>query len=428
MDTQIFSPNGPPSTSVRSFSEALLRAMISAAHEKHAHPIPSPDVAQGTDTDWNARLTPVRHRLAVIIGSTADENILRPLVRLLNRPVNLLSTSGVDDDYPDHVTAVVYTHTSDRHANCPFLETEYPDLFRSLNTYTALLEALRPDGLLLLWDGSMPPALWVSAAARSGVPVVAWMRTGSPAPAELSALARVLPPTTDLASLQCTVREHLPVAYLRQTAEPRLHIGCGTCLAEGWLNVDACPLPGADYMDAEAPFPFPDNAFDYIFSEHLFEHLSYTGGRHMLAEAYRVLKPGGILRLTMPCLEFLHALLAEPDRPEHRRYIAWSTASFAPDVAADFPPGHIPAMFVVNHFMRLWGHRMIYDRPTLSAMLHRQGFCSLCYPPLGQSAHPRLVGMERHGEVIPAWANALESMTIEATKPLTDNASGHEAK
>ena len=85
-------------------------------------------------------------------------------------------------------------------------------------------------------------------------------------------------------------------------------------------------------------------------------------------------------------------------------------------------------MFVVNHFMRLWGHRMIYDRPTLSAMLHRQGFCSLCYPPLGQSAHPRLVGMERHGEVIPAWANALESMTIEATKPLTDNASGHEAK
>ena len=388
MDTPTFSPNGPPLPTVRTTCEALLRSMISAAPEKHTRQISPPSMPQGTDSDWNTRLAPARHRLTVIIGSAADEDVLRPLVRSLNRPVNLLSTTDADKDYPDHVTSVVYPHTSDRHTTCTFLKTVYPDLFRLFNTYTTLLEALQPDGLLLLWDGSMPPALWVSAAARSGVPVVAWMRTGSPAPAELSALARVLPPTTDLSSLQCTVREHLPVAYLCQTAEPRLHIGCGTCLAEGWLNVDACPLPGADYMDAEAPFPFPDNAFDYIFSEHLFEHLSYTGGRHMLAEAYRVLKPGGVLRLTMPCMEFLHALYTAPDRPEHRRYIAWSTANYAPEVAADFPPGHIQAMFVVNHFMRLWGHRMIYDRPTLSAMLRRQryGASRRSHPGMGQRA------------------------------------------
>lgn len=142
MDTPTFSPNGPPLPTVRTTCEALLRSMISAAPEKHTRQISPPSMPQGIDSDWNARLAPARHRLTVIIGSAADEDVLRPLVRSLNRPVNLLSTTDADKDYPDHVTSVIYPHTSDRHTTCTFLKTEYPDLFRLFNTYTTLLEAL----------------------------------------------------------------------------------------------------------------------------------------------------------------------------------------------------------------------------------------------------------------------------------------------
>lgn len=207
-------------------------------------------------------------------------------------------------------------------------------------------------------------------------------------------------------------------SYLRGNGPHGLHLGCGPNPIDGWLNTDVRPTDRAVRLDAARPFPLPDAGFDYVFSEHMFEHLDYEEGRSMLHECFRVLRPGGILRLTLPTLDFLIRLYREPETEIHRRYIEWHLERFAPRIYADFAAdgNPLPASLVVNDFMRMWDHRTIYDLSTLREMLTQAGFDRVAVQESGRSSHPFLCGLERHGTVIPDWANRLESVTVEATK------------
>ena len=89
--------------------------------------------------------------------------------------------------------------------------------------------------------------------------------------------------------------------YLNNRHEPRcLQVGGGRHDINGWLNGD---LIGGDiYLDARRPLPFADGTFDYVFTEHFLEHLSLNDGVFFLQEAYRILKPGGVLRQSTPSI------------------------------------------------------------------------------------------------------------------------------
>src|SRR5262245_6313463 len=94
--------------------------------------------------------------------------------------------------------------------------------------------------------------------------------------------------------------------YLAEHKVRKLHVGCGNNILGGWLNSDYCPSDSrVIHVDATKPFPFVENLFDYVFSEHMIEHVSYLGGLSLLAEACRVLKPGGKIRISTPDLAFL---------------------------------------------------------------------------------------------------------------------------
>ena len=67
-----------------------------------------------------------------------------------------------------------------------------------------------------------------------------------------------------------------------------------------------------------------NNSLDYIFSEHMIEHVSYEQGASMLRECYRTLKPGGRLRLATPDYTFLHELYASEKSDLQLNYIKWS--------------------------------------------------------------------------------------------------------
>ena len=90
--------------------------------------------------------------------------------------------------------------------------------------------------------------------------------------------------------------------YLNTNQSRKLHIGAQANILEGWLNVDI--YTGASdrvaYMDATKPFPFPDATFDYIFSEHMIEHIEYYEVSFMIKECYKVLKKGGKIRIATP--------------------------------------------------------------------------------------------------------------------------------
>lgn len=72
-----------------------------------------------------------------------------------------------------------------------------------------------------------------------------------------------------------------------------------SAFANGVLSIDV------DLISRE-PLPMDDNTAELVYSSHFLEHLPEESVRHVLREACRVLKPGGILRVTTPdaLLEF----------------------------------------------------------------------------------------------------------------------------
>jgi 2-polyprenyl-3-methyl-5-hydroxy-6-metoxy-1,4-benzoquinol methylase len=54
---------------------------------------------------------------------------------------------------------------------------------------------------------------------------------------------------------------------------------------------------------------FADNYFDAVFSADFFEHISYEKKNQVIAEVYRVLKPGGVFTIKTPNLDYLKITL-----------------------------------------------------------------------------------------------------------------------
>jgi predicted SAM-dependent methyltransferase len=80
-----------------------------------------------------------------------------------------------------------------------------------------------------------------------------------------------------------------------------LHLGCGAKYIPGFVHIDIEPLPHVDYVNAAERLDFlRDNMVDLIYACHLLEHYGRQEVRDVLGEWYRVLKPGGVLRVAVP--------------------------------------------------------------------------------------------------------------------------------
>ena len=192
----------------------------------------------------------------------------------------------------------------------------------------------------------------------------------------------------------------------------KLNIGCGDHPLPGWLNTDLTPCRGDIFrLDATQPFPFADEAFTHIFSEHMIEHVPYEGGLSMLKECFRVLAPGGRIRISTPDLHFLISLL-DPlsliERGTARAYIEWACSIFNPSEP-------ICGETVLNNFVRAWGHQYIYSRSMLHDSLRKVGFICITHYDIQKSADPAFIDLENDTRMPPGFLQ-LETMTIEAEK------------
>jgi len=200
-------------------------------------------------------------------------------------------------------------------------------------------------------------------------------------------------------------------AYLAMADCPKLEIGSGANPKPGWLSTDLNPVrPEVVSLDATKEFGMPSDAFDYIYSEHMIEHIDYSLGVDMLRECFRVMKPGGVIRIVTPSLGFLLRVIS-PDRGYlEEKYIKYSVETSCK--FADRPTN----AFFVNNFMRAWGHTFIYDRETLALALEEAGFRGATLCGFNESAHLELSNLE-HLDRMPPGFLELESMVMEATKP-----------
>jgi predicted SAM-dependent methyltransferase len=103
--------------------------------------------------------------------------------------------------------------------------------------------------------------------------------------------------------------------------ELKLNIGCGTSGIAGWCNIDNSPTvllsriplgrwlfgtpawpPDVHRIDAVHGIPFPDSTVSYIYSSHMLQGLIYEDSLLLIKESFRVLRPGGVLRIAVPDL------------------------------------------------------------------------------------------------------------------------------
>jgi predicted SAM-dependent methyltransferase len=173
-----------------------------------------------------------------------------------------------------------------------------------------------------------------------------------------------------------------------------LNIGCGeTRPGEPWVNVDhfsalfepsspewkqiaACP----NYVDADITkrLPFDDGSVDGVLLSHVLEHFDAPQGLALLVEAYRVLKPGGIVLVSVPNASYFREVYPE-DRNEN-----WPRLFETTD-----PKNTIPTFFEAA----LWfnEHKAILTEDAVWCYLKRAGFSPSPVPDYLSGAHDAVV-------------------------------------
>lgn len=196
--------------------------------------------------------------------------------------------------------------------------------------------------------------------------------------------------------------------YFTETSEPKLHIGCGSHLLEDWLNSDKTPISAnVMYLDAARAFPFADATFAYVYAEHMIGLLSFQQAGAMLRECFRVLAPGGKIRIVTPDIAFVIAMYEErPPSELQRQYMEW--------FSAEYKSPRSGGIFLINYFTKAYG-KFTYDESTLYEAMRSAGFSDIVRRDLNESDDATLRNLENDGR-LPNGFLRLESLILEGTK------------
>lgn len=86
--------------------------------------------------------------------------------------------------------------------------------------------------------------------------------------------------------------------------EINLHLGCGNVIIPNFINVDIRPIKGIDIVDDISVLnKFDNNSVNLIYACHVLEHFGRYEYINVLTTWYKILKPGGKLRLSIPNFE-----------------------------------------------------------------------------------------------------------------------------
>jgi predicted SAM-dependent methyltransferase len=201
--------------------------------------------------------------------------------------------------------------------------------------------------------------------------------------------------------------------YLESHSVRKLQLGAGGNDPTGWLNTDIAPTRDEVYLDATQRFPFPDGSFHYVFSEHMISVVSWEDGIAILKECYRVLAPGGKLRVVTPNLaKFVQLLRGTPDA-DAQRFIAAKLR------LTGWPESPVTGAYIFNRQVREWGIEFLYDPATLRKSFELAGFKQITEHRVDEKTDPvfREAEIRTRNEGSDLWVvNRWESMAFEAVR------------
>jgi predicted SAM-dependent methyltransferase len=203
----------------------------------------------------------------------------------------------------------------------------------------------------------------------------------------------------------------------------KANLGAGLAVAPGWINVDGslnallAPYPrwmhavlyrvtGSRayytflqyhsilacnrfvFHDLSWSVPFGDNTLDCIYSSHFLEHLSKRDGARLVGEIYRVLKPGGRVRISIPDLNYALSLYASGEKER---------------MLQDY-------FFIDSQGSYYARHKYMYDFEGLRKLLAEKGFTEIEKCGFQQGQLPDIEILDNRPE---------DSLFVEAAKPKT---------
>lgn len=169
-------------------------------------------------------------------------------------------------------------------------------------------------------------------------------------------------------SLVSKTKNKLKLLDLNKCNDLKINIGCGNVKFPGWVNTD---LPESSknfsavpdvYLDIREKMPIKSGHVQFLYCEHVIEHLSPEQADFFLQEAYRVLKRGGVLRIATPDLEYIIKKYSSRSWQD-QDWLSWPEYKFI----------QTPAQ-MLNIALRWWGHQYVYDKNELLRKLKEAGF------------------------------------------------------
>lgn len=206
----------------------------------------------------------------------------------------------------------------------------------------------------------------------------------------------------------------------KYTNPVKVNLGCGLAVASGWINVDGSlnalianfPVPlhplayrltGASryytkeeycrllennffvHHDLAFSIPLDSNTADFVYSSHFLEHLFRNDAENLLRECYRVLKPGGTVRIVVPDLEYALSLYTAGEKE------AMLSQYF----------------FVEDDDSYYARHKYMYDFALLKSALEKSGFHHIERCDYQSGRTPDLMALDNRAE---------ESLFVEAMR------------
>lgn len=197
-----------------------------------------------------------------------------------------------------------------------------------------------------------------------------------------------------------SIRHRRRLRQLRKGRGLSLNIGSGGHGLPDWINIELRRHRDTTLcLDIRRPLPFSNGSVKRILIEHVLEHVDFREDvPRMLSDFYRVLEPGGILRIIVPDGGRFAKAYASNDSE------AWHNLGWG-----QLPPDIVTPMHALNHVFHQSGeHLFAYDFDTLSLVLRDMGFNKVEKTSFRQSRDPKLaIDQENH---------ALYSLYVEAVK------------
>ena len=109
----------------------------------------------------------------------------------------------------------------------------------------------------------------------------------------------------------------------------KLHLGCGEKIIKGFVNVDIRKFDGVDVVsDITNLKNFNPNSISLIYASHVLEHISRRDYLNVLRHWYDLLKPNGILRISVPDIESVFEHYSEYKNLEILRGLIWGGQTY----------------------------------------------------------------------------------------------------